>query len=131
MTTESQQQIKINFENEKENLIRTMRENCKVEMTGWDSEGEFALCEIEMFGKKASLTLQNGDMNGGRKGQAVWNNEGADSGLDDLLEILKEWGPAKKFIEHEECWKYEYLKELRDIFIETLDEEFDFDQYIF
>ena len=81
------------------------------------------------FGKDWSICFQNGDMNGKYKGSAIFYNEGANCGIDELLEILKERDELKCLIETEEYWKYEYLKELINEFISKYSDDNDMDNH--
>ena len=59
-----------------------------------------------------SLCYQNSDMNGESRGEANYDNPGADSGLDELKEILKNDERFQQLIAEEEYWKYEFLEKL-------------------
>ena len=56
-----------------------------------------------------SLCYQSSDMNGGGKGEAHWNNDGADLGVYELRNILKKDERFQPLIAEEEYWKYEYF----------------------
>lgn len=68
--------------------------------------------QVAVWFDSFSLCYQNSDMNGGGKGEPHWNNAGADSGLDDLLEILKKDERFQPLIAKDEYWKNEYLRQI-------------------
>lgn len=51
-------------------------------------------------------------MNGCRKGEAIFTNDGANCGLDELRNILKDRPEFSHLIDLETYWSYEELNEL-------------------
>lgn len=77
----------------------------------------------QSFGKDWSICYQNGDACGGRKGEAVFTNAGADGGLKELRAILEDIPNFKVLIDSETYWSYESLDELINEFCSQFAEE--------
>lgn len=96
------------FYNEnKETLLRTLIE----ENTGSiDYQSEFDQVAVWFGG--FSLCYQNSDMNGAGKGKPHWNNDGADSGVDELRDLLAADARFQPLIAEDEYWSNEWLNAL-------------------
>ena len=77
----------------------------------------------ESFSKKWSICYQDGDMNGDRIGEAVFTNDGANCGLKELRDILKEIPEFQSLIDFDTYWSYEKLDELINEFCRNFAEE--------
>ena len=77
---------------------------------------------LKTFGKDWSICYQNGDMNGDRKG-AIFNNDGANCGLSEARDILKEREEFAHLIDLETYWSYEELDQLISDFCEQFAEQ--------
>jgi hypothetical protein len=75
------------------------------------------------FGKNWSICYQNGDMNGNKKGQAIFTNDGANVGLKELRNILKDRPEFQHLIDLDTYWSYEELDELINEFCAEFAEE--------
>ena len=113
MTTENKLGL-VSFENLKKLLLEntTFSEDVQI----FDDSVQVAIW-CQSFGKSWSICFQNGDMNGAHKGVPVWSNDGANCGLDDLLEILIDRKEFQSLIENTTYHKYEVLKEFINEFI--------------
>lgn len=67
------------------------------------------LDQVAVWFSGFSICYQNSDINGNGKGEPHWNNEGANGGLDELREILKNDDRFNALIAKNECWENEYL----------------------
>jgi len=76
-----------------------------------------------------SLCYQDSDMNGGGKGEPHWSNSGADSGIDELKEILKGDERFQPLIAEDEYWCNEYLNDLINDFCVDYAEKHDIAGY--
>lgn len=92
-------------------LLKIMMDEFKGEI---EYQEEFD--QIAVWFENFSLCYQNGDMAGSRKGEAVWDNEGANSGIDDLKEMLKRDDRFNSLIAKDEYWEDEYLNDLINYF---------------
>ena len=113
--TQLTNKIAISFENLKQFLLDNTTFSEDVQIFEDDSVQVAFWCKS--FGESWSICFQNGDMNGSHKGTPVWTNDGANSGLDDLLEILIERKEFQCLIDSTAYHKYEVLKEFINDFI--------------
>ncbi len=67
---------------------------------------------LKSFGQDWSICYQNGDMNGDKKGQAIFDNEGANCGLRECRDILKDKPEFAALVDLDTYWSYEDLDEL-------------------
>ncbi len=72
---------------------------------------------------------QDSDMNGSGKGEPHWSNPGADSGLDELKQILKKDERFQPLIAEDEYWCNEYLNDLINDFCYAYAEKHDIAAY--
>ena len=117
------------FYNEKKTeLIKQLFDNTTFDI---DIQSDFDQVAVwcETFGKPWSICFQNGDMNGRYKGTAIWTNDGANEGLDDLFNIIKIRNGFKELIDPSTYHKNIYLEELINDFICEYDEKENFDQH--
>ena len=83
----------------------------------------------ESFGKNWSICYQDGDMNGDHKGEAVFTNDGANCGLKELRDILKEIPEFQTLVDLDTYWSYEELDELINEFCRKFAEENSIESY--
>lgn len=79
--------------------------------------------QVVVWFKSFSLCYQNSDMNGGGKGEPHWNNDGANSGLDELKEILRTDDRFNALVAENEYWENEYLNNFINDFCEYFAEK--------
>lgn len=103
------------FENLKDFLLDNTTFSEDVQIFEDDSVQVAVWCKS--FGESWSICFQNGDMNNANKGTPVWTNDGANCGLDDLLEILIERKEFQALIDNVTYHKYEAIKEFINDFI--------------
>lgn len=101
------------YEKNKNGLLEAMLEEFQGKI---DNQPEYG--QVVVYFEDFAICYQNGDMNGGRKGEPVWNNPGADDGLAELRELLSKDERFQPLIASEEFWMYEYLEELINNFCE-------------
>ena len=68
--------------------------------------------QVAVWFEGFSLCYQNSDMNGDGEGAPHYDNDGANCGLDELFNILKNDDRFNPLIANEEYWENEYLEEL-------------------
>jgi hypothetical protein len=78
---------------------------------------------LKTFGQNWSICYQNGDMNGNHKGEAIYNNDGANIGLRECRNILKERPEFAHLIDLNTYWSYEELDELINEFCRLFAEQ--------
>jgi hypothetical protein len=85
--------------------IETQYVNDNVQVAVW----------AKTFGKPWGICYQDGDMNGNERGTPIFDNPGADDGLRDLRDILKERAEFQHLIHRDTVWyvcDYEPVDEL-------------------
>jgi len=106
-TSNAFEQAKKFYTDNKEVLLNVMLE----EFTGSiDFQEEYN--QVAVWFDGFVICFQDSDMNGDGKGKAHWDNEGANSGLDDLLDILKLDERFSLLVASDEYWENEYLRTL-------------------
>jgi len=75
------------------------------------------------FGQDWSICYQNGDMNGNRRGEAVFTNDGANCGLRELRDTLKNREEFQHLIDNDTYWSFEALDDLINEFCREYAEE--------
>ena len=107
MKSQTFEQAEKNYNEKKEELIETMHSEFKGDI---DYQGEWD--QVAVWFNGFSLCYQNSDMNGAGKGEPHYNNDGANSGLDELKDILKIDDRFNSLIAENEHWENEYLDQL-------------------
>ena len=116
------------YNEKKDKLIKVLFDNTTFDI---DIQPEFEQVAVwcKSFGESWSICFQNGDMNGRHRGSAIWTNDGANEGLDDLNRILKNRDGFKDLIDPDTYHSDLYLDELINDFVRKYDERNNFDQY--
>jgi hypothetical protein len=111
-------QAKKFYNENKENLLRTLLK----EQTGEiDYQSEYD--QVAVWFDGFSLCYQNSDMNGAGKGYPHWNNPGADSGVDELRDMLAADARFQPLIAEDESWPNEWLNTLVQDFCAEFEEK--------
>ena len=105
-------------------LKQILLKNSTFEIERQNIDGDLQIAVwCKSFGKDWSICYQNGDTNGDFKGTAVFNNPGADSGLQELRDILAERREFKHLIDentYHQFWELEnFINEFCEDFAET------------
>ncbi len=111
---------KVFFDNNKNHILHLLLDELKGEI---EYQSEYN--QVAVWFKDFSLCYQNGDMNGDKKGQAVWNNEGADSGLKDLRDLIANDPRFAPLYAEDEYWSYKYVDDMVALFCDAFAEEND------
>lgn len=78
---------------------------------------------LKTFDKDWVICYQNGDMNGAKKGEAIFTNPGANDGLKKCRDILKERPEFSHLIDLDTYWSYEELDQLISDFCKQFAEQ--------
>jgi hypothetical protein len=83
-----------------QDLIKILEDNSTFEIDQQVEEDQVVIW-FQSFGQDWSICYQNGDMSGGHKGKGVWDNDGANYGLDQLEKILLSRPEFDNLVNHE------------------------------
>lgn len=105
------------FDKNKNSILELLLEELKGEIE-YQSEYD----QVAVWFKDFSLCYQNGDMNGNKKGQAIWNNDGADSGVKVLRDLIANDPRFSPLYAENEYWSYEYVNDMVALFCDEFAE---------
>lgn len=116
----------------KENLKKIIKDNSifKIDVQNGRNYTQVAVF-CETFGKKWSICYQNGDMNGAHKNKAIFTNDGANEGLLEFRNILKDREEFKILIDLNTYWSYSDLDDLINEFCEEFAEEHEIESILY
>lgn len=77
-----------------------------------------------------SICYQNGDMNGDHMGEAIYTNDGANCGLIEARNILKDKDGFKNLVDLDTYWSYGELDDLIHEFCDYLIEKESIEQLL-
>jgi hypothetical protein len=99
------------YTDKKETLLNILHTEFKADV---DYQADYD--QVAVWFDGFSICYQNSDMNGSGKGEPHWNNDGANSGIDELREILKKDERFNPLVALDEYWSNEYLNVFIDDF---------------
>ncbi|HQZ60354.1 MAG TPA: hypothetical protein PLQ39_11815 [Acinetobacter sp.] len=107
------------FEENKDAILELLLEELKGEIE-YQSEWN----QVAVWFKPEGLILcyQNGDMAGNHKGEACWNNDGANSGVEVLRDLIANDPRFCQLYAEDEYWSYEYVNDMVALFCESFAE---------
>ena len=105
------------FDKNNNSILELLLEELKGEIE-YQSEYD----QVAVWFKEFSLCYQNGDMNGNKKGQAIWNNDGADSGVKVLRDLIANDSRFSPLYAEDEYWSFEYVDETVALFCDEFAE---------
>ena len=115
---------------QQEKLLKFLKNNTTFSIDPQRIGGQLQVAVwLKSFGKDWSICYQNGDMNGDRKGEAVFDNAGADCGLIECRDILKNIPEFQSLVDLDTYCSYEDLDELIRVFCSNFAQEHNIDSY--
>lgn len=108
MKSKTFKQAKTYYEEKKSELLQILHDEYQGNI---DHQIDENYDQVVVWFNGFSLCYQDSDMNGSRKGEPHWSNPGADSGIDELKEILKDEERFQPLIAEDEYWCNEYLND--------------------
>lgn len=111
------EEAKVFFDNNKNHILHLLLDELKGEIE-YQSEWN----QVAVWFKDFSLCYQNGDMNGDKKGQAVWNNDGANIGVEVLRDLIANDPRFCPLYAEDKYWSYEYVNDMVALFCDAFAE---------
>ncbi len=107
------------FDKNKNSILELLLEELKGEI---EYQSEYDQVAVWFNPDNLVLCYQNGDMNGNKKGQAIWNNDGADSGVKVLRDLIANDPRFSPLYAENEYWSYEYVNDMVALFCDEFAE---------
>jgi len=122
---------KIEIKQTKEQLKKLITDNTTFDIDLQDLGGGNVQVAVFLntFSQDWTLCYQNGDMNGDHRGEAIFDNDGADDGLEELREILQNRAEFQHLIDETTFHSHLELDELIYEFCEEFGEKHNLDSY--
>ncbi len=111
------EEAKLFFENNKQKILSLLLKELEGEI---EYQSEYN--QVAVWFKDFSLCYQNGDMAGNRKGEAIWNNDGANSGVQELRDLIANDPRFAPLYAEDEYWSYEYVDGMVALFCDAFAE---------
>lgn len=133
-TSKTLDQAKKFFDENKSRLLTVMfTELCHGvtvdHQTDYTDDGVLCMDQVVLSFEGFSLCCQDSDMNGNGKGKAHYTNCGADSGFDDLIELLVSDERTSKLHASDETHENEYVNDFSYLLCDKLIEHFNVTSY--
>ena len=107
-------------------MFNELKEGVSVDdQTDYDDDGELIYNQIVLWGNGFDLCCQDSDMNGAGKGNAHYDNSGADSGFDELQDLLINDDRTNALYAEDEFHAKEFIRDFARLIADKLVAHFD------